>query len=145
VINSSTDFSADYASLASEASMSGSHRYDWAARLVETTDSFGKLVAYGYNDADEQIYIADLANGKVVDYRYDALSRRIARLVHCRTSRCSAPWRNSTACRCSRIFPKSPGWVIPKEKAGTSTSIPAFSYYTTPLVHRSCDSDRGQF
>ena len=33
--------------------------------------------AYSYNDAGQQIRIADLALGKAVDYSYDALDRRI--------------------------------------------------------------------
>jgi YD repeat-containing protein len=57
-------------------SSSETMRQDWLGRLVESSDSFGKHIVYGYNDADEQIRISDLALNKQADYGYDALGRR---------------------------------------------------------------------
>jgi YD repeat-containing protein len=50
-------------------------RQDWRGRLVESTDSFGKHMVYGYNGADEQTRISDLALGKQADCGYDVLGR----------------------------------------------------------------------
>jgi YD repeat-containing protein len=69
-------FAAGYGALKGAASSSETMRQDWLGRLVESTDSFGKHLTYGYNDADEQTRISDLALGKQADYGYDALGRR---------------------------------------------------------------------
>jgi YD repeat-containing protein len=69
-------FAAGYGALKGAASSSETMRQDWLGRLVESTDSFGKHLTYGYNDADEQTRITDLALNKQADYGYDALGRR---------------------------------------------------------------------
>ena len=73
----STIYAPGYAFLAGAGAMSETSRYDWLGRLVESADSFGKHWSYGYDDADNQIRIADHTNAKAVDYRYDALGRRV--------------------------------------------------------------------
>jgi YD repeat-containing protein len=77
MLGSSTSFSQGYAALSGSAASSQTMRYDWQGRLAQDQDSLGKNLAYSYNDAGQQIRIADLALGKAVDYRYDALDRRV--------------------------------------------------------------------
>jgi YD repeat-containing protein len=69
-------FAAGYAALQGEAASTETMRQDWLGRLAETTDGFGKHMVYGYNDADEQVRISDLALGKQADSTYDALGRK---------------------------------------------------------------------
>jgi len=52
-------------------------QHDWLGRLTESTDSFGKHIVYGYDDADHQIRIEDVTNSRAVDYAYDARDQRI--------------------------------------------------------------------
>jgi YD repeat-containing protein len=75
-------FAAGYTALQGEAASSETMRQDWLGRLAESTDSFGKHMRYGYNDADEQVRISDLALNKQADSSYDALGRKTAEQLY---------------------------------------------------------------
>ncbi len=81
VLEQTSRFTDGYARLSGASTMTETTTYDWLGRQVKVVDSFGKHMTYGYDDADRQRSVADLANNQSVAYTYDQQGNRIQEIL----------------------------------------------------------------